>query len=379
MSAAPPTPASPCSSKSPASSTPSTASRKAATPPRLRDSPLAISGVFSGALKLLSPSAKACFQYRLHPPRKGHDTSPIVIDFSSLPAKDRAPDCQYTERTSGKALIDPASMRIVHIETHTAGHEMLPGVRGDWDWSIDFTSVALNGKTFWLPSSIRSTAITEPSNIAPDSAPTANVATRGATPYSNKPPSTTMASKGAATYHLLETFTGYHLLTVESRIVPASDPLATDTAFKPAPSTLKMLWKQVLPGASVLEKSARLIKIAATQHENNRELIELRCDRGASIVRKLGLRIETSIGVRHLDEHWDGGGYPQGLKGDAIPIISRLMAVAQHLDAFCMERGPQVAIDTLVDRSGRWFDPDLTTAAAALDRSRKLFRPLPPG
>lgn len=160
----------------------------------------------------------------------------------------------------------------------------------------------------------------------------------------------------------------------DDRAVKAGAKLADWTQpFKPAPSTLKMLWKQVLPGASVLEKSARLIKIAATQHENNRELIELRCDRGASIVRKLGLRIETSIGVRHLDEHWDGGGYPQGLQGDAIPIISRLMAVAQHLDAFCMERGPQVAIDTLVDRSGRWFDPYLTTAAAALDRSRKLF------
>lgn len=197
-------------------------------------SPLAIAGVFSGALKLLSPSAKACFQYRLHPARKGHDTSPIVIDFSSLPAKDRAPDCQYTERTSGKALIDPASMRVVHMDTHTAGHELVPGVRGDWDWSIDFTSVALNGKTFWLPSSIRSTAITEPTNIAPDSAPTANVATRGATPYSNKPPSTTMASNGAATYHLLETFTGYHLLTVESRIVPASD-LAPSPANPPQP------------------------------------------------------------------------------------------------------------------------------------------------
>jgi putative nucleotidyltransferase with HDIG domain len=160
----------------------------------------------------------------------------------------------------------------------------------------------------------------------------------------------------------------------DDRAVKASVKLADWTQpFKPDPSTLKMLWKQVLPGASVLVKSARLIKIAATQHENNRELIELRCDRGATIVRKLGLRAETSIGVRHLDEHWDGGGYPQGLKGADIPIISRLMAVAQHLDAFCMERGPEIAINTLVERCGRWFDPDLIAAAVALDRSRKLF------
>jgi hypothetical protein len=198
------------------------------------DSPIAIFGVFSNALRMVSTPSHACFQYRLHPPRKGHGTDPIVIDFSSLPAKDRGADCQYFEKTSGKALIDPTSMRVVHLETRTTGHEILPGIHGDWDWSIDYSRIALNGKAFWLPSSIRSTATTEPSNITPDSAPTANVATRGTTPYSNKPPSTTMAAKGATTYHLLETFTGYHLLTVESRIVPASDP-APNPATPPQP------------------------------------------------------------------------------------------------------------------------------------------------
>ena len=116
------------------------------------------------------------------------------------------------------------------------------------------------------------------------------------------------------------------------------------------------------------------MKIAADQHKNNRELIELRCDRGAMIVQKLGLGIEAAVGVRHLDEHWDGGGYPAGLKGANIPIISRLMAIAQHLDAFCMDQGPQPAIDTLIERSGRWFDPELTAAAVSLDQSRRLFQ-----
>ena len=160
----------------------------------------------------------------------------------------------------------------------------------------------------------------------------------------------------------------------DDRIVKAGAKLADWTRpFRPQLSTLKLLWQQVLPGASAVERSARIVKLAAEQHKNNRELIELRCDRGAMIVHKLGLKAGVAIGVRHLDEHWDGGGYPASLKGHDIPIISRLMAVAQHLDAFCMERGPQAAIDTLVERSGRWFDPDLTAAAVSLDRSRKLF------
>jgi HD-GYP domain-containing protein (c-di-GMP phosphodiesterase class II) len=144
-------------------------------------------------------------------------------------------------------------------------------------------------------------------------------------------------------------------------------------------STVKLLWEQVLPGASVIEKGARLLKMGVTQHRNNRELIELRCDRGAQIVRKLGLGNQVAIGVRHLDEHWDGCGYPGALKGEEIPIISRLMCIAQHLDAFCMDQGPQVAIDTLCERAGRWFDPELVRATVQLDRSRTLWRECLPG
>jgi HD-GYP domain-containing protein (c-di-GMP phosphodiesterase class II) len=161
----------------------------------------------------------------------------------------------------------------------------------------------------------------------------------------------------------------------DDRAVKAGAKLADWTRpLRPKLSTVKLLWQQVLPGASFLQKGARLAKLAADQHKNNRELIELRCDRGAMIVQKLGLGSEAAIGVRHLDEHWDGGGYPAGLKAANIPIISRLMGIAQHLDVFCMDQGPQAAIDTLVERSGRWFDPDLTSAAVSLDKARRLFQ-----
>lgn len=160
----------------------------------------------------------------------------------------------------------------------------------------------------------------------------------------------------------------------DDRAVKAGAKLADWTRpLRPDLPTVKMLWREVLPGGSVVKKSVRLAQLAVMQHENNRQLIEMRCDRGAMIVRNLGLPDEVAIGVRHLDEHWDGGGYPRGWKRQEIPMLSRLMAVAQHLDVFCMERGPQEAIDSLVERSGRWFDPELVEAALWLDKSRRLF------
>jgi putative nucleotidyltransferase with HDIG domain len=166
----------------------------------------------------------------------------------------------------------------------------------------------------------------------------------------------------------------------DDRAVKAGAKLADWTQpLKPKLSTMKLLWREVLPEGSMLAKGARILKLAATQHRNNKELIELRCDRGAQIVRKLGLGMEVAIAVRHLDEHWDGGGYPQGLQGSRIPIVSRLMGVAQHLDAFCMDQGPQIAIDVLCERSKRWFDPELTRAAVKLHKAKKLWQYCLPG
>ena len=142
---------------------------------------------------------------------------------------------------------------------------------------------------------------------------------------------------------------------------------------KPKLSGLKLLWDNVLPGSGPFDRIARIIRIGMTQHRNNEEMIGLRCDRGASIVTKLGLGVDTAEAVRSLDEHWDGDGYPDSLKGEQISLLARICAVAQHLDVFSSERGVEAAMDTLVERSGKWFDPELVRVAVALHRSGALW------
>jgi len=118
----------------------------------------------------------------------------------------------------------------------------------------------------------------------------------------------------------------------DDRAVKAGVKLADWTrTLRPEFATVKMLWQQVLPGASAWKKSGHMLKMAPMQPTNNRDLFEMRCDRGAVIVRKLGLGNRVAVGVRHLDEHWNGGGYPSGLKGNDIPVISRLMGIAPSI------------------------------------------------
>jgi len=142
---------------------------------------------------------------------------------------------------------------------------------------------------------------------------------------------------------------------------------------QPSLSAVRLLWNSVLPHEGPFRKMGRMIRIALTQHSNNREMIQMRCDRGASIVRKIGLSEQTALAVRALDEHWDGSGYPERSTGTAISPLARVMAVAQHLDVFALERGPATAMLVLRERTGRWFDPEVTKAAESLHRKGALW------
>jgi putative nucleotidyltransferase with HDIG domain len=136
--------------------------------------------------------------------------------------------------------------------------------------------------------------------------------------------------------------------------------------YAPDPRTVVNLWRNVLPQAPLPRRVFRLVQIAATQSRNNRVMIELRCERGAEIVRKLKLGEDAAETVLRLDEHWDGGGYPGHQRGEEIPLLARIASVAQNLDVFGTEDGESAALEVLRRRSGTWFDPELVRVAERL-------------
>ena len=124
----------------------------------------------------------------------------------------------------------------------------------------------------------------------------------------------------------------------------------------------------MLPNAHPLRRLGRILKLALRSDRNNRELIAMRCERGASIIRKLGFSEVAAEAIHSLDEHWDGSGYPNRLRSGEIPIIARVLAVAQHLDVFATARSRRIALKVLSERERRWFDPALVQVAIDLDR-----------
>ena len=67
-------------------------------------------------------------------------------------------------------------------------------------------------------------------------------------------------------------------------------------------------------------------------------------------------------------ERWDGSGYPEGKKGEEIPIEARIMAIADVYDALVSKRVYKEAFDfekanaIIMEGMGTQFDPNLKTA-----------------
>jgi putative nucleotidyltransferase with HDIG domain len=100
-------------------------------------------------------------------------------------------------------------------------------------------------------------------------------------------------------------------------------------------------------------------------------------DAGAKIVERAGFP-SLARWIRHLHERFDGFGYPDGLVGGEIPFESRLLHVADTLEAMTTARpyrSPALveeALDALEESAGTQLDPVFAHRLAALVRSGSL-------
>jgi HD-GYP domain-containing protein (c-di-GMP phosphodiesterase class II) len=84
--------------------------------------------------------------------------------------------------------------------------------------------------------------------------------------------------------------------------------------------------------------------------------------------------------VLHHHERFDGTGYPEGIAGAAIPLPSRIIAVADAYDAMTTERryrpkrDPKSALEELIRHAGRQFDPEVVAVFQELWNSGEIER-----
>jgi diguanylate cyclase (GGDEF)-like protein/putative nucleotidyltransferase with HDIG domain len=108
----------------------------------------------------------------------------------------------------------------------------------------------------------------------------------------------------------------------------------------------------------ILNKPGRLSK-------KEFEKIKLHTVAGDEILQQVRFPFPVTKHVRSHHERWDGNGYPDGLKGEDIPLGARILAVADAFDAIRFSRPYKLsmstdeALDILCSQSGAFFDPNI--------------------
>ena len=131
--------------------------------------------------------------------------------------------------------------------------------------------------------------------------------------------------------------------------------------------------RQTAPAAPITRRMAQLVSLGSKGPGLASELVRVRCTRGAELVRELGWAEPAAEAVLCLDEHWNGSGRPRGLKGEEIPLLSRIILLSQTAEIFWRLGGRRSVESVLRRRRGTWFDPQLVDAVLVHARGDKLW------
>jgi putative two-component system response regulator len=104
---------------------------------------------------------------------------------------------------------------------------------------------------------------------------------------------------------------------------------------------------------------------------------------GAELIKNINYLTQAIPVIRHHHERWDGSGYPDGLVGEQIPVMARVVAVADALDAMTSPRNYRTpaaakqAYEEIVACSGTYYDPMIVkTFQKAWDKILPLMKKL---
>jgi HD-GYP domain-containing protein (c-di-GMP phosphodiesterase class II) len=165
-----------------------------------------------------------------------------------------------------------------------------------------------------------------------------------------------------------DAYTGLHSQDVVSLVLAVADRLGLDEAERQNAELTALLHDvgKVSVPKEIIRKPGPLTAA-------ERAVIETHTVAGERMLEQVGgLLGHVGRLVRSCHEHWDGGGYPDGLAGERIPLVARIVCACDAFSAMTTDRSYRralpraVAVEELRRCAGTQFDPDVVAALVAV-------------
>ncbi len=121
-----------------------------------------------------------------------------------------------------------------------------------------------------------------------------------------------------------------------------------------------------------------ILKKPAALESEEWKVMQTHPELGYEIMGRVESMKDVMAGMRYHHEKWDGTGYPLGLKGEEIPLLARVISVADTYDAMVSTRPyrkglpPKVAFEEIVKYSGTQFCPTVVKAFIQAFQNEKM-------
>lgn len=153
------------------------------------------------------------------------------------------------------------------------------------------------------------------------------------------------------------------------RVARYSAAIAKELAL-PAEEARKVRLSALLHDVGKIGVDDRIIRKPTALTDEEFDLMKAHPVKGAAIMETIPQMADIIPGMKYHHEKWEGGGYPEGLKGEQIPLQARIVAVADAFDAMTTTRPYQKAMEVsyvlerLREMSGKRFDGAVVEALA---------------
>jgi HD-GYP domain-containing protein (c-di-GMP phosphodiesterase class II) len=165
-----------------------------------------------------------------------------------------------------------------------------------------------------------------------------------------------------------DAYTGAHSRDVLELVLAVADELKVD-----ARQRLNAEFAALLHDVGKIKVPAEIINKAGPLTAEERAIVNMHTIEGQRLLERVGGRLaEVGRVVRSCHERWDGDGYPDGLSGDEIPLVARIVSCCDAFSAMTTHRSyrsaltPAEAILELRANAGTQFDPNVVATLLGL-------------